>query len=169
MTNQDICSESSVSGDGETRTLTPLLAPDPKSGVSTFHHTPINPGFIHLKETKETLTKNLQDPQSPLCNPPPKKLLTHYLYLGDQWGSNPRHSEPQSDALPTELWSPYFERHGRIELPSPAWQAGIITVIRIPQTLQSQACSTPQTYDSVSEDKAQLRYDSFVKDHLLYL
>ena len=35
--------------------------------------------------------------------------------------------------------------------------------------LQSQACSTPQTYDSVSEDKAQLRYDSFVKDHLLYL
>lgn len=40
MTNQDICSESSVSGDGETRTLTPLLAPDPKSGVSTFHHTP---------------------------------------------------------------------------------------------------------------------------------
>ena len=64
MTNQDICSESSVSGDGETRTLTPLLAPDPKSGVSTFHHTPINPGFIHLKETKETLAKNLQDPQS---------------------------------------------------------------------------------------------------------
>ena len=35
--------------------------------------------------------------------------------------------------------------------------------------LQSQACRTPQTYDSVSEDKAQLRYDSFVKDHLLYL
>ena len=64
VTNQDICSESSVSGDGETRTLTPLLAPDPKSGVSTFHHTPINPGFIHLKETKETLAKNLQDPQS---------------------------------------------------------------------------------------------------------
>lgn len=31
--------------------------------------------------------------------------------------------------------------------------------------LQSQACRTPQTYDSVSEDKAQLRYDSFVKDH----
>ena len=25
---------------------------------------PINPGFIHLKETKETLAKNLQDPQS---------------------------------------------------------------------------------------------------------
>ena len=49
MTNQDICSKSSVGGDGETRTLTPLLAPDPKSGVSTFHHIPINPGFIHLK------------------------------------------------------------------------------------------------------------------------
>ena len=31
--------------------------------------------------------------------------------------------------------------------------------------LQSQACRTPQTYDSVSEDKAQLQYDSFVKDH----
>ena len=64
VTNQDICSESSVSGDGETRTLTPLLAPDSKSGVSTFHHTPINPRFIHLKETKKTLAKNLQDPQS---------------------------------------------------------------------------------------------------------
>ena len=63
-----------------------------------------------------------------------QKPLTHYLYLGDQWGSNPRHSEPQSDALPTELWSPYFERHGRIGLPSPAWQAGIITTIRMPQT-----------------------------------
>ena len=133
QTNQGICSKSSVSGDGETRTLTPLLVPDSNSGVSTFHHTPINPGFIHLKETKETLTKNLQDPQSPLCDPPPKKLLTHYLCLGDQWGSNPRHSEPQSDALPTELWSPYWERHGRIELPSPAWQAGIITTIRMPQ------------------------------------
>ena len=44
--------------------LKPLLAPDPKSGVSTFHHTPINPRFIHLKETKKTLAKNLQDPQS---------------------------------------------------------------------------------------------------------
>ena len=64
MTNQDICLESSVSGDGETRTLTPLLAPDPKSGVSTFHHTPINPGFIHLKETKETLAKNFHNSQS---------------------------------------------------------------------------------------------------------
>ena len=26
-----------------------------------------------------------------------------------------------------------FERHGRIGLPSPAWQAGIITTIRMPQ------------------------------------
>lgn len=25
---------------------------------------------------------------------------------GEQWGSNPRPSEPQSDALPTELCSP---------------------------------------------------------------
>ena len=75
QTNQGICSKSSVSGDGETRTFTPLLVPDSNSGVSTFHHTPMNPGFIHLKETKETLTKNLQDPQSPLCDPPPKNYL----------------------------------------------------------------------------------------------
>lgn len=26
---------------------------------------------------------------------------------GDQRGSNPRHSESQSDALPTELWPPH--------------------------------------------------------------
>ena len=64
MTNHYIHPESNVSGDGETQTPTPLLVPDSKSGVSTFHHTPINPGFIHLKETKETLAKNLQDPQS---------------------------------------------------------------------------------------------------------
>ena len=87
VTNQDICSESSVSGDGETRTLTPLLAPDPKSGVSTFHHTPINPGFIHLKETKETLAKNLQDPQSLRIRNPFNNLVD------GQWeerDSNPR-------------------------------------------------------------------------------
>ena len=28
------------------------------------------------------------------------------IYWGEQWGSNPRPSEPQSDALPTELYSP---------------------------------------------------------------
>lgn len=30
-------------------------------------------------------------------------------YLGERWGSNPRPSEPQSDALPTELLPPYFK------------------------------------------------------------
>ena len=29
--------------------------------------------------------------------------LLIYSDLGGEWGSNPRHSEPQSDALPTEL------------------------------------------------------------------
>ena len=40
MTNHYIHPESNVSGDGETQTPTPLLVPDSKSGVSTFHHTP---------------------------------------------------------------------------------------------------------------------------------
>ena len=30
----------------------------------------------------------------------------NFLSWGDQWGSNPRLLEPQSNALPTELWSP---------------------------------------------------------------
>ena len=29
------------------------------------------------------------------------------MFWGGMWGSNPRHSEPQSDALPTELKPPY--------------------------------------------------------------
>ena len=150
QTNQDIYSKSNVSGDGETRTLTPLLVPDSNSGVSTFHHTPINPGFIHLKETKETLTKNLQDPQSQHSSDllqftlllqsaaiatmrSSQKLLTHNLCLGSEWDSNPRKHAPQACAYTSRPSLPYFERHGRIELPSPAWQAGIITTILMPQ------------------------------------
>ena len=33
-------------------------------------------------------------------------IKTADLFLGGMWGSNPRHSEPQSDALPTELRPP---------------------------------------------------------------
>ena len=33
--------------------------------------------------------------------------LLCYSGLGGMWGSNPRHSEPQSDALPTELKPPF--------------------------------------------------------------
>ena len=87
QTNQDICLESNVSGDGETRTLTPLLVPDSNSGVSTFHHTPINPGFIHLKETKETLVKNLQDPQSLRIRYPFNNMVNG---LWEERDSNPR-------------------------------------------------------------------------------
>ena len=64
---------------------------------------------------------------------PPKKLLTHYLCLGSEWDSNPRKHAPQACAYTSRPSLPYFERHGRIELPSPAWQAGIITTIRMPQ------------------------------------
>lgn len=35
-----------------------------------------------------------------------KRLLANCL--GERWGSNPRPSEPQSDALPTELLPPFF-------------------------------------------------------------
>ena len=99
----------------------------------------VNGQFLYLWEERDSNPRTLMgaDLQSAAIATmrSSQKLLTHYLCLGDQWGSNPRHSEPQSDALPTELWSPYFERHGRIELPSPAWQAGIITTIRIPQKI----------------------------------
>ena len=37
--------------------------------------------------------------------------LAVYKDLGGMWGSNPRHSEPQSDALPTELRPPCRVRH----------------------------------------------------------
>ena len=36
--------------------------------------------------------------------------LLCYSGLGGMWGSNPRHSEPQSDALPTELKPPYCSK-----------------------------------------------------------
>lgn len=35
-----------------------------------------------------------------------RRNLLCYSGLGGMWGSNPRHSEPQSDALPTELRPP---------------------------------------------------------------
>ena len=35
-----------------------------------------------------------------------RRNLLCYSGLGGRWGSNPRHSEPQSDALPTELRPP---------------------------------------------------------------
>ena len=35
-----------------------------------------------------------------------KRLTLANQPLGERRGSNPRHSEPQSDALPTELQSP---------------------------------------------------------------
>ena len=101
MTNQDICSESSVSGDGETRTLTPLLAPDPKSGVSTFHHTPINPGFIYLKETKETLAKNLQDPQSLRIRNPFNNMVNGRWEREDSNLWSPKARDLQSLAIAT--------------------------------------------------------------------
>ena len=62
-----------------------------------------------------------------------QKPLTHYLYLGSEWDSNPRKHAPQACAYTSRPSLPYFERHGRIELPSPAWQAGIITTILMPQ------------------------------------
>ena len=34
-------------------------------------------------------------------------MLQRFIFMGGMWGSNPRHSEPQSDALPTELRPPY--------------------------------------------------------------
>ena len=41
--------------------------------------------------------------------------LNYQSLVGERRGSNPRHSEPQSDALPTELQSPFvdikFQRH----------------------------------------------------------
>ena len=36
-----------------------------------------------------------------------RRNILCYSGLGGMWGSNPRHSEPQSDALPTELRPPY--------------------------------------------------------------
>ena len=36
------------------------------------------------------------------------------LFSGGMWGSNPRHSEPQSDALPTELKPPCRANYGSI-------------------------------------------------------
>ena len=36
-----------------------------------------------------------------------KKKTPVRMSEGGMWGSNPRHSEPQSDALPTELRPPY--------------------------------------------------------------
>ncbi len=42
---------------------------------------------------------------SPTFHPNRRNLLC-YSGLGGMWGSNPRHSEPQSDALPTELRPP---------------------------------------------------------------
>lgn len=35
-------------------------------------------------------------------------VLQQFLFQGEQWGSNPRPSEPQSDALPTELCPPFL-------------------------------------------------------------
>ena len=35
-----------------------------------------------------------------------RRNLLRYSGWGGMWGSNPRHSEPQSDALPTELRPP---------------------------------------------------------------
>ena len=52
------------------------------------------------------------------------------LMWGERWDSNPRHPEPQSGALPTELRPPHFllimERVKRIELSQPAWKAGTL-------------------------------------------
>lgn len=33
-------------------------------------------------------------------------IVTSKQFWGERWGSNPRPSEPQPDALPTELRSP---------------------------------------------------------------
>ena len=42
-------------------------------------------------------------PQQPIY----KKRHPKGCLKGGMWGSNPRHSEPQSDALPTELRPPF--------------------------------------------------------------
>ena len=40
------------------------------------------------------------------------------------WGSNPRHSEPQSDALPTELKPPYKDHYNNPQSARGAWHSG---------------------------------------------
>ena len=46
------------------------------------------------------------------------------IFGGGMWGSNPRHSEPQSDALPTELRPPYnFRRREQKVLKFDHWIA----------------------------------------------
>ena len=50
------------------------------------------------------------------------RCLTTWLYpyiWGGVWDSNPRHSVPQTDALPTELTPPYFGTLGGIRTPDP--------------------------------------------------
>ena len=48
------------------------------------------------------------------------------FFWGGLWGSNPRPSEPQSDALPTELNPPYYQ--------------GFIIIIRVLKKSNHKAC-----------------------------
>ena len=92
QTNQGICSKSSVSGDGETRTLTPLLVPDSNSGVSTFHHTPHKSRIYSSQRDQgnpdEKLTRSAIAVHSlPLST---TWLMDNFLYLWEERDSNPR-------------------------------------------------------------------------------
>lgn len=66
--------------------LSHLAAPEPKSGVSTNFTT----------SAKRALNKNA------------RQCLAFSGIWGGRRGSNPRHQEPQSCALPTELRPPYY-------------------------------------------------------------
>lgn len=67
--------------------LSHLAAPEPKSGVSTNFTT----------SAFDAGNKNARHLAWRLCR-----------IWGGRWESNPRHQEPQSCALPTELRPPYF-------------------------------------------------------------
>ena len=54
-----------------------------------------------------TNTAGLTDNEYRQVQATTQKKTSRRMSSGGMWGSNPRHSEPQSDALPTELRPPY--------------------------------------------------------------
>ena len=50
-----------------------------------------------------------------------KKKTSRKMSKGGMLGSNPRHSEPQSDALPTELRPPFGELRSHCKLEIENW------------------------------------------------
>ncbi len=63
-------------------------------------------GISKLKIAFNSTVMPKSNNNTPAKKFPSKKFIKDPEFWGEWWGSNPRPSEPQPDALPTELHSP---------------------------------------------------------------